>query len=111
MSHLLKRYSFADFRVSARKRVNGAALSLGDFARWVDGLSQDFVLMRTTQFTWGQARLARELSINLTFARSAKELRAIVLNRLSSIPFKNSWSLNQRAAKHFPPLRDRSDEG
>jgi hypothetical protein len=108
MPHLLRRYSFADFRKALRKRVNSAALSTGDFARWIDGLAQDFVLMRTTQFTWGQARLARELSINLTLARSATELRTIVLGRLSSIPFKNSWSLNQRAAKHFPPKSDRS---
>lgn len=111
MSHLLKRYSFADFQTALRKRVNSGALAVGNAARWLDCLCSDFVLARTTQFTWGQVRLARELSINLTFARSAKELRAIVLNRLSSIPFKNSWSLNQRAAKHFPPLPDRSDEG
>ena len=106
MPHLLKRYSFADLQKATRKRINSAALALGDFARWIDGLAQDFVLMRTTQFTWGQARLARELSINLTLARTATELRTIVLSRLSSIPFKNSWSLHQRAAKHFPPRSD-----
>lgn len=106
MSHLLERYSFADFQKALRKRVNRSALAIGDFARWIDGIAQDFVLIRTTQFTWGQARLARELSINLTLARSATELRTIVLVRLSSIPFKNSWSLNQRAAKHFPPRGD-----
>jgi hypothetical protein len=111
MSHLLERYSFADFRRGFNKRTNSAALALGKTARWFDALCSDFVLIRTTQFTWGQARIARALGVNLTIVRSSAEIRTLLLGCLRSVPHKNSWSLNERVAKHFPPHPDRSDEG
>lgn len=103
MSDLSERYSFADFRRSTRKRINAAVLAVGAAAHFVDTFASDYVLCRTTQYTWGQARLARALNFNLTLARSGDEVRNGLLSRLKSIPFKNSWALHERFAKHFPP--------
>lgn len=102
MSHLPERYSFADFRKALRKSVNGFALLLGDFARFIDGLTNDFVLTRTTRFSWAQARLARALDFNLTIGGTAGEIRKGLLLRLNGRPAGEAWELARAIDELFP---------
>lgn len=102
MLHLPERYSLAAFRENARKQSVEAALQIERAARFVAALATDYALSRSTTFTWGQARLARDLGFNLTIARDAEEIRNALVSRMQSIPFKNQHALHQRFRKHFP---------
>lgn len=96
MPDLLKRYSF-DWCIDR----------IGAFAGWIDGVCSDLLLARRTMWTWGQARLARDLCVDLSVPwytdANVAAVRTALLDRLSNIPQKNSWALNERLAKHFPP--------
>lgn len=85
MSHLLRRYSFADWRRCLRRRFDRALLkagqAFGDAGAYLDALASDYVFYRATRFTWAEIRYARAHDFDLTDPSEVRRMRLAITKK------------------------------